>query len=131
MRDPCLRNIMLKLSDQPFEITALESDTRWSRYKRNLPRITIREGLLVRAYYDNTGKTSHYQVLIPHQLMIVLLDSLHGRAHKHPGITKMIQEFRLKYYYPGSSKIIKKWVETCEDCIKNKRFPLRKSGQKC
>ena len=37
----------------------------------------------------------------------------------------MIQEFRQKYYYPGSSKIIKKWVETCEDCVKNKRIPTQ------
>ena len=125
MRDPCLRNINLKLSNQPFDTSILENDTRWTRYKRNLTRITIQNGLLVRAYYENTGKVTHHQILLPDQLMTPLLESLHGQAHKHPGITKMIQEFRQKYYYPGSSKIIKKWVETCEDCVKNKRIPTQ------
>ena len=38
-KDPCLRNLKLKLSDQPFDLLALENDTRWSRYKQNLDRI--------------------------------------------------------------------------------------------
>ena len=103
-KDPCLRNLKLKLSDQPFDLLALENDTRWSRYKQNLDRITIQNELLVRAYYDNTGKISHYQILLPAQLITLLLFSLHGAIHNHPGITKMIQEFRQKYYYPGSAK---------------------------
>ena len=56
-KDPCLRNLKLKLSDQPFDLLALENDTRWSRYKQNLDRITIQNELLVRAYYDNIGKS--------------------------------------------------------------------------
>ena len=68
-KDPCLRNLKLKLSDQPFDLFALENDTRWSRYKQNLDRITIQNELLVRTYYDNTGKVSHYQILLPAQLL--------------------------------------------------------------
>ena len=41
---------------------------------------------------------------------------------KHPGITKLIQECRSKYYYPGLAKKIKQWVMQCEDCIKYKRI---------
>ena len=123
MRDPCLRNIKLKLSNQPFEISVLESDTRWSRYRRNLPRITIQEGLLVRAYYDNTGSIAHYQILLPYQMLHLFTEFITRNGTQTPWNYKMIQEFRQKYYYPGSSKIIKKWVETCEDCIKNKKIP--------
>ena len=51
-----------------------------------------------------------------------LLQALHGTAHKHPGISKMLQEIRQKYY-PGIAKHVKKWVEGCVTCAKDKRVP--------
>ena len=35
----------------------------------------------------------------------------------------MLQEIRQKYYYPGIAKHVKKWVEGCELCAKDKRVP--------
>ena len=35
----------------------------------------------------------------------------------------MLQEFRQKYYYPGIAKHVKRWVEGCETCDKDKRVP--------
>ena len=35
----------------------------------------------------------------------------------------MLQEIRQKYYYPGIAKHVKKWVEGCETCAKDKRVP--------
>ena len=52
-----------------------------------------------------------------------MLQALHGTAHKHPGISKMLQEIRKKYYYPGIAKHVKKWVEGCVTCAKDKRVP--------
>ena len=43
--------------------------------------------------------------------------------HINPGISKMLQEIRQKYYYPGIAKHVKKWVEGCETCAKDKRVP--------
>ena len=34
----------------------------------------------------------------------------------------MLYEIRQKYYYPGIAKIVKKWVQGCEVCIKDKRI---------
>ena len=33
-------------------------------------------------------------------------------------------EIRQKHYYPGISKIVKKWVQGCEICIKDKRIKI-------
>ena len=52
--------------------------------------------------------------------------ALHGTAHKHPGISKMLQEIRQKYYYPGIVEHVKMWVEGCEICAKDKRVPNNK-----
>ena len=35
----------------------------------------------------------------------------------------MLQEVRHKYYYPGIAKHVKKWVEGCVTCAKDKRVP--------
>ena len=35
----------------------------------------------------------------------------------------MLIEIRQKYHYPGIAKIVKKWVQGCETCIKDKRIP--------
>ena len=35
----------------------------------------------------------------------------------------MLQESRQKYYYPGIAKQVKKWVEGCETCARDKRVP--------
>ena len=35
----------------------------------------------------------------------------------------MLQEIRQRYYYPNMAKHVKKWVEGCEECAKDKRVP--------
>ena len=57
---------------------------------------------------------------MPGQLLKVLLQSLHGTAGKHPGISKVMQEIRQKYYFPSIATDIKNWVRDCEICIQDK-----------
>ena len=78
---------------------------------------------MTRQYYDETGQVKYHQILLPKHLLKELLQAIHGTAHRHPGISKMLQEIRQKYYYPGIAKHVKKWVEGCETCAKNKRVP--------
>ena len=76
----------------------------------------------MRKYYGECGQVTHHQILIPEHLITELLKAIHGQMGKHPGITKMIQECRSKYYYPGLAKKIRQWVMQCEECIKHKRI---------
>ena len=76
----------------------------------------------MRKYYGECGQVTHHQMLIPEHLITELLKALHGQMGKHPGITKMIQECRSKYYYLGLAKRIRQWVMRCEDCINYKRI---------
>ena len=52
----------------------------------------------MRKYYGECGQVTHHQILIPEHLITELLKAIHGQMGKHPGITKMIQECRSKYY---------------------------------
>ena len=47
---------------------------------------------------NDFGQISHYQILLPEQLLEEFVQALHGHNANHPGITKVIQEARQKYY---------------------------------
>ena len=66
--------------------------------------------------------SKYNQVLIPKHLVTELLESLHGKDNRHPGIAKILQEIRCRYYYPRIAKLLRKWVDGCETCIKAKRI---------
>ena len=68
------------------------------------------------------GEVSHLQVLLPGQLLKVLLQSLRGTACKLPGISKMMQEIRQKYYFPSIAIYVRNWIRDCEVCIQDKRI---------
>ena len=120
--DIVLRNLRAKIEGHPFDEHELASDYRYHHYLQNIARIEIKQEVLTRRYYTDTGTTSHYQILLPAQLLEEFLQALHGHNSNHPGITKMIQEARQKYYYPCIAKYIKKLVTNCQTCIQTKRI---------
>ena len=86
--DIVLKNLKLKLLNQPYDDVLLTADRRFKHYKANEDRIILKDGLLLRKYYGDTGSVKHYQILIPNQLVYEVFRSLHGDFGKHPGITK-------------------------------------------
>ena len=88
--DPTLLNFKREIVGLPFDEQILLNDARYIYYSRNRKRIIIKDDILYRQYYNDIGEVSHLQVLLPGQLLKVLLQSLHGAAGKHPGISKMM-----------------------------------------
>ena len=120
--DPTLLNFKREMLGLPFDEQILLNDARYMNYSRNKKRIIIKDDILYRQYYNDIGEVSHLQVLLPGQLLKVLLQSLHGTAGKHPGISKMMQEIRQKYYFPSIATYVRNWVRDCEICIHDKRI---------
>ena len=120
--DPVLKNLKLKLFGQPYDDVLLTADRRFKHYKANEDRIILKDGLLLRKYYGDTGNFKYYQTLIPKQLVNEVLRSLHGDFGRHPGITKTIIAFRENYYYPKMAQLIREWVLSCEKCIRELRI---------
>ena len=115
--DPTLLNFKREMLGLPFDEQILLNDARYMHYSRNRKRIIIKDDILFRQYYNDIGEFSHLQVLLPRQLLKVLLQSLHGTAGKHPGISKMMQEIRQKYYFPSVATYVRNWVRDCKICI--------------
>ena len=94
--DLTLLNFKREMLGLPIDEQILLKDACYLHYSRNKKRIIIKDDILYRQYYNDIGEISHLQVLLPGQLLKVLLQSLHGTAGKHPGISKMMQEIRQK-----------------------------------
>ena len=120
--DVVLHQLRLKLQKKECSDTILQQDSRYRHYCSQIDRLSVQDDVVIRDYYDETGSVQYRQALLPKHLVSELLHSLHGMRNKHPGISKMLYEIRQKYYYPGIAKIVKKWVQGCEVCIKDKRI---------
>ena len=120
-----LKNLKLKVLGQPYDEVLLTTDKRFKHDKANEDRIINKGVLLFHKYYAETDKINHYQILIPKQLVDEVLPSLHGEFGKHPGITKTIIACRQKYYYPNMAKLIRQWVMSYEQCIRESRIDHR------
>ena len=93
-----LKKLKLKTLVQPHDDVLFATDRRFKHYKTNEDRIILKDGLLFRKYYGETGSVKYYQILIPKQLVNEVHRNLHGEFVKHPGITKTIIAYREKYY---------------------------------
>ena len=92
------KNLKLKILGQPHDDVLMTTDRRIKHYKEDEDSIILKDGLLLRKYYGETGSVKYYQILIPKQLANEVLRSLHGEIGKHPGITKTIFAYREKYF---------------------------------
>ena len=120
--DLVLKNLKLKILGQPFDEVLLMTDSRYKNYKANEDRIILKDGLLYRKYFGETGSVKYYQILIPKQLVKEVLRSPHGDFGKHPGTFKTIIACREKYYFPKMAQLIREWVISCEQCIRESRI---------
>ena len=118
-----MQQLKAKLLHEDYSENILQQDARYRHYANNLERIVLKDEILTRQYFDETGNVKYHQILLPQHLLRELLQSLHGTAQKHPGISKMLQEIRQRYYYPSMARHVKKWVEGCEQCARDKRVP--------
>ena len=120
--DLVLKNMKLKILGQPYDEVLIVTDSRYKNYKANEDRIILKDGLLYRKYFGETGSVKYYQFLIPKQLVKEVLWSLHGEFGRHPGISKTIIAYREKYFFPKMAQLIREWVISCKQCIRESRI---------
>ena len=96
-KDAVLQQLKAKLLHEDYSENLLQQDARYRHYANNLERIIVKDEILTRQYFDETGNVNYHQILLPQHILQELLQSLHGTALKHPGISKMLQEIRQRY----------------------------------
>ena len=120
--DLVLRKMKLKILGQPHDEVLMMTDSRYKNYKANGDRIIFKDSLLFRKNFGETVSVKYYQILIPKQLVNEFLRSLHGEFGKHPGISKTIIAYSEKYCFPKTAQLIREWVMSCEQCIRESRI---------
>ena len=67
--DLALKHMKLKILGQIYDEVLMMTDSRYKNYKANEDRIILKDGLLFRKYFGETGSVKYYQFLIPKQLV--------------------------------------------------------------
>ena len=123
--DLLFKNLKLKILGQPHDDVLLTTDRRFKHYKTNEDLIILKDGLLFREYYGETGSVNYYQILILKPLVNEVFRNLHGEFGKHPGITKTKIAYREKNYYSNMAQLIRQWVLSREQCLRESRINPR------
>ena len=84
--DVILQQLKPKLQKEEYSETILIQDIRYQHYIRQLDRLSIQNDIITRQYYDETGNVKYNQILLPKHLVNELLESLHRKTNRHPGI---------------------------------------------
>ena len=123
--DLVLKNLKLKILRQPHDVVLLATDRRYKHYKANGDRIILkidnRWTPIPEILALSTTKFSYRSSL----LIKEVLRNLHGEFGKHPGLTKTIITYRGKYYYPNKAQLIREWVMSFEQCLRESRINPR------
>ena len=53
----------------------LATDRRYKHYKANEDRIILKNELLLRKYYGETGSVNYYQILMPNEVLSLLMNN--------------------------------------------------------
>ena len=102
--------------------------TFFQKLYKNRKRLENVNGVLYRIFYDHTGLESHKQIVVPDQVMLEIIKSLHSNpVQGHPGSKKMLHELRKRYYSPSlAEKKHKKYSKAVKlACDRNRRTNQR------
>ena len=105
-KDPILFQLKGKIQKEECSEEILHQDIRYKHYLNNFDRIVIKDEVVTTQYYDSTGQIK-YQRLLPKHLLKELLYAIYGTAHRHPGISKKLQEVCQKHYNQEIAKYVK------------------------
>ena len=85
--------------------------------KKNFGRMMIKEGILMRQFFDHDGKLKYQQKVIPKHLTQELLYRIHNsKTMGHIGIQKTLEIYRQDYYAPFFTEQLIDYINNCLVC---------------
>ena len=72
-KDAVLQQLKAKLLHEDYSENILQHDARYRHYANNLERIVLKDEILTRQYFDETGNVKYHQILLPRHLLRELL----------------------------------------------------------
>ncbi|CAC5394892.1 unnamed protein product [Mytilus coruscus] len=92
---------------------------------RQWDTLTIRNGILFRQYHNvNNNESIRLQLLTPRVMRHEIMHQLHNaRTAGHLGREKTLNRIKFRYYWPGMSDDVARWVQSCISCQNRKPGP--------
>ena len=93
------------------------ANSRLKKYAKQFNRLVIEDEVLLRNFYDDTGKIKHKQYCVPKHMWNETLYRVHNSmTGGHIGMTRTTEEFRRRFYFPGFSEFLVNTVKNCITC---------------
>ena len=93
------------------------ANSRLKKYAKQFNRLVIEDEVLLRNFYDDTGKIKHKQYCVPKHMWNETLIRVHNSmTGGHIGMTRTTEEFRRRFYFPGFSEFLVNTVKNCLTC---------------
>ena len=109
----------------PYDRTVKALWAQWNQ-------LEFRNQVLCRRWEEGSGTRIKYQIILPRNLQEIALQAHHNHTTaSHRGVNKTLGALRTRYYWPGLTAQVKKWVKVCHDCGakknwgKTRRSPLK------
>ena len=109
----------LKILGEPHDEVLMMTHSRYKHYKSDEDQKFLRDGLLHRKYFGETGSVKYAKFSSQNTKKKKLsAASLHGDFGKHPGFAKTIAAYRAKFYFLKRAQLFREWVLSCEQGIR-------------
>ena len=92
-KDPILLQLKAKSQNEEYSEEILQQDIRYRHYLNNLDRIVLKDEIVTRKYYDETGQIKYHQILLPKHLLKELLQAIHGTDTDTQAYLKCYKKF--------------------------------------
>ena len=92
------------------------------KFKQQCEDFVVMSGVLFKLRYDRLDKGKPSLVLcVPEKYLPTILYQYHDSILAgHPGIVKLYEQLRRKYYFPGLLAIVHQYVKSCLECESTK-----------
>ena len=91
----------------------------WSQWDR----LELKDSVLFRRWESDDGRQIINQLILPKSLRESALTAHHNHTTaSHLGVRKTMSALRSRYYWPGLTSAVYKWVAGCHDCGAKKSF---------
>ena len=86
--------------------------------------LDLEDGILKYKWYNAATHTTQHLLLAPQELRKIIFEKLHcDRTAGHFGRRRTTEAVRRRFYWPGMSSHIRRWLKQCDLCARRKPGP--------
>ena len=130
--DPSLK-VILQFKEQSPVRPKWEDVSAYDQVVKSLwaqwAQVEIHDGVLCRRWEEGDGVRKTYRIILPRNLQETALKVHHNHTTaSHRGVNKTLASMKARYYWPGLTSHVNKWVRSCHECGAKKNGDLRYSS---